>query len=118
MSKRIVVVDDSNLMRNRVSQCLADAGYEVVGKGKDGGEAVELYSLLKPDAVTLDITMRGKDGIAAAEEILKLDPKANIIFYTLLDIPNLAARMNSINARKVVRKGDEKDLLRTLEGLG
>lgn len=118
MPKRVLVVDDSNLMRNRVSQCLVDAGYEVVGKGKDGGEAVELYSQLRPDVVTLDITMRGKDGIAAAEEILGLDSEATIIFYTLLDIPNLAQRLKGLAFRKVVRKGDEEDLLRTLELIG
>lgn len=118
MSKRVLVVDDSNLMRNRISQCLTDAGYEVVGKGKDGGEAVDLYSRMRPDVVTLDITMRGIDGIAAAEEILKLDSKAVIIFYTLLDMPNLAARINGLGVRKVIRKGDEEDLLKTLGSLG
>ncbi len=118
MSKRILVVDDSNLMRNCVSQCLTAAGYEVVGKGRDGGEAVELYSRLKPDVVTLDVTMRGKDGITAAEEILKLDSKAIIILYTLLDIPKLAARIDGLEIRKVIRKGDEEELLKTLDLIG
>ena len=116
--KRILVVDDSNLMRNRVSQCLTDAGYDVVGKGKDGGEAIDLYCQLKPDLVTLDVTMRGKDGIYAAQEILRLDPDANIIFYTLLDIPDLTARINGLGVRKVIRKGDEIELLKTLALLG
>lgn len=117
MQKRIVVIDDSNLMRNRICQCLADAGHDVVGKGKDGSEAVELYKRLRPDIVTLDVTMRGKDGITAAEEILALDPEAAIIFYTLLDLPNIADRMARVGAKKVVRKGDEDELLRTLDAL-
>lgn len=113
--KRILVIDDSNLMRNRISQCLTEAGHEVVGKGKDGSEAVELYSKLQPDVVTLDVTMRGKDGISAALEILKLDSRASIIFYTLLDNPSLAARIERMEVTKVVRKGDEGELLRALE---
>jgi len=117
MAKRVVVIDDSNLMRNRISQCLTDAGHEVVGKGKDGSEAIYLYSRLRPDVVTLDITMRGKDGIAAAREILEYDSKAAIIFYTLLDIPNLAARIESVKVRNVVRKGDEDELLRVLDSI-
>lgn len=117
MSKRIVVIDDSNLMRNRICQCLADAGHEVVGKGKDGSDAVDLYKRLRPDAVTLDVTMRGKDGITAAEEILAMDANAAIIFYTLLDVPNIAEKMASVGAKKVVRKGDEEDLLRALDAV-
>ena len=88
----------------------------MVGKGKDGDEAVDLYRRLRPDAVTLDITMRGKDGITAAEEILRLDSNAVIIFYTLLDMPDLAARTNGIG-KKLIRKGDEEELLRVLEAI-
>jgi two-component system, chemotaxis family, chemotaxis protein CheY len=117
MSKRILVVDDSNLMRNRISQCLIDAGHEVVGKGKDGSEAVELYRQLHPDVVTLDVTMRGKDGIAAAREILQLDSRASIIFYTLLDIPNLSAQIQRIEVKRVIRKGDEGELLKALDAI-
>ncbi len=117
MPKRILVVDDSNLMRNSICQCLIKAGHEVVGKAREGGEAVELYRRLKPDAVTLDITMRGKDGIKAAEEILEIDPDAAIIFYTLLDIPNLAARIDRLKVRQVIRKGDEVELLKVLDAI-
>ncbi len=117
MSKRILVVDDSNLMRHRIVQCLSDAGYEVVAKAKDGNEAVELYQQWRPDAVTMDITMRGKDGITAAREILEWDPSASIILYTLLDTAAMAAQVAQLAVKKVVRKGDEADLLATLAAL-
>jgi two-component system chemotaxis response regulator CheY len=117
MPKRILVVDDSNLLRNAISRCLINAGHEVVGKGKDGDEAVDLYRRLRPDAVTLDITMRGKDGISAAEEILQLDSRAAIIFYTLLDIPDLPARTSRLGVRNVIRKGAEEELLRALDAI-
>lgn len=117
MSKRILVVDDSNLMRHRIIQCLNEAGYEVVGKAKDGNEAVELYEQLQPDVVTMDITMRGKDGITAAREILSSDPQAAIIFYTLLDSAVTASQIAQLAVKKVVRKGDEAELLQTLAAL-
>lgn len=117
MSKRILVVDDSNLMRHRIIQCLTNAGYEIVGKAKDGDEAVELYRALKPEVVTMDVTMRGKDGITAAKEILTFDPKAAIILYTLLDTQNLAIDTNEVTIKKIIRKGDEDELLQTLASL-
>ena len=118
MSKRVLVVDDSNLMRHRIVQCLNEAGYEVVGKAKDGNEAVELYEQLQPDVVTMDITMRGKDGIAAAKDILASDPDATIIFYTLLDVSSLVERIQKLPVKDVIRKGDEATLLRTLSAMG
>jgi two-component system chemotaxis response regulator CheY len=117
MPKRILVIDDSNLLRNAISRCLINAGHDVVGKGKDGDEAVDLYRQLHPDAVTLDITMRGKDGITAAEEILQMDSKAVIIFYTLLDMPNLAEKTNRIGVSNVIKKGDEEELLKAIDAL-
>ncbi len=115
MSKRILVVDDSNLMRHRISQCLEDAGHKVVGKAKDGEESIVLYRETRPDVVIMDITMRGKDGITAAQEILSFDPEASIIFYTLLDTSiKLAERLDKIAVKKLIRKGDEDGLLRTL----
>lgn len=119
MSKRVLVVDDSNLMRHRISQCLEDAGHRVVGKAKDGVEAVELYQQVHPDVVTMDITMRGKDGITAAQEILAFDSNASIVFYTLLDsLTNLSARLQEVTVKKLIRKGDEEDLLKTLASMG
>ncbi len=117
MSKRVLVVDDSGLMRHRIVQCLTDAGHEVVGKAKDGSEAVDLYRTLRPDVVTMDVTMRGKDGITAAMEILDLDRSASIIFYTLLDSPLMTARIQKVPVKKLVRKGDEEELLHTLESM-
>src|SRR5690242_12768206 len=96
MSKRVLVVDDSNLMRHVIVKCLTDAGHEVVGKAKDGNEAVDLYRDARPDVVTMDITMRGRDGISAAKEILAIDPKASIIFYTLLDAPEMVDRIGQL----------------------
>jgi two-component system chemotaxis response regulator CheY len=118
MSKRVLVVDDSNFMRHRMVQCLTEAGHQVVGKAKDGNEAVELYRQARPDVVTMDITMRGKDGIAAAQDILASDPDATIIFYTLLDVSSLVERIQKLPVKDVIRKGDEATLLRTLSAMG
>lgn len=57
MSKRILIVDDAAFMRMMIKDILVKNGFEVVGEAQDGVEAVEKYAELKPDLVTLDITM-------------------------------------------------------------
>jgi two-component system chemotaxis response regulator CheY len=85
MGIRVLVVDDSGFMRKRIVEELKAQGHSVVGEAKGGNEAVELYRTLRPDLVTMDITMRDKDGITAAKEILSEDPDANILFLTILN---------------------------------
>lgn len=84
MAKRILVVDDANFMRMIVKDTLAPQGFEICGEASNGNEAVQQYADLKPDLVTMDITMREKDGVEAAREILARDPNARIVMVTAL----------------------------------
>ncbi len=72
---RVLVVDDSALMRKLIADMLRSApGIEVVGSARDGFEAVELAGRLKPDVITLDVEMPGKTGLEALPEILEVCP--------------------------------------------
>jgi two-component system chemotaxis response regulator CheY len=84
MNKSVLVVDDSTFMRKRIISKLTAMGYSICGEAKNGNEAIELYDNLKPDLVTMDITMRGKDGLAASKEILSKYPDATIVILTML----------------------------------
>jgi two-component system, chemotaxis family, protein-glutamate methylesterase/glutaminase len=66
---RILVADDSALMRRILSRALEDAGLEVVGTAADGDEALAQCAALRPDAMTLDLHMPGKDGIAVLRDM-------------------------------------------------
>jgi two-component system chemotaxis response regulator CheY len=79
MAKRALVVDDAAFMRMMLKDILTKANYEIVGEAANGQEAVDKYQELKPDFVTMDITMPVKDGIQAIKEIIKIDPNAKII---------------------------------------
>jgi len=57
MGKAILIVDDAAFMRMMIKEILTKNGFEVVGEAGDGVEAVEKYNELKPDLVTMDITM-------------------------------------------------------------
>jgi two-component system chemotaxis response regulator CheB len=72
---RVVIVDDSLVAREMLSQILSsDAGIEVVGSAKDGREGTEMVAALKPDLVTMDIHMPKMDGLAAVEHIMAYTP--------------------------------------------
>lgn len=63
---KVLVVDDSAFMRNALSRMIQDTpGMQVVGKGRNGKEALDQVRALKPDLVTLDIEMPEMDGLTA-----------------------------------------------------
>lgn len=81
---KILIVDDSLLLRNIIKNELSFEGYEIVAEAKDGEDAIKKYESHKPDLVTMDITMDGMNGLDAAEHILKSHPKAKIIMVSAL----------------------------------
>ena len=115
MSKRILIVDDSSMMRKMISKILLPGGHTIVGEAKNGAEAVELYKTLEPDLVTMDITMRGMDGFTAAQEILSFDDKAQIIFLSNLDKDKYAPDAQSLGAVGYVNKHKSRELLDIIE---
>lgn len=78
----VLVVDDSLIMRRNISKIIESLGHRVVGEAKDGLESITLYSKLKPDLVTMDITMPEMDGITAVKELKKIDKNVKIIMVT------------------------------------
>ena len=85
MTRRVMVVDDSMLMRQMIRDILKATGWEVVGEASNGAEAVRLYSELRPDVVTLDIVMPGTDGLYALERIVRADPEAKVVVVSALN---------------------------------
>lgn len=104
MGKRILIVDDATFMRMMVKNILVPRGFEIAGEAANGIEAVEKYVELKPDLVTMDITMREKDGIEAAREIIQRDPDARIIMVTALGQEKMLLDSFQIGVRDFVVK--------------
>ena len=80
----MMIVDDAAFMRMMIRKILESAGHEVAGEAVDGDDAVAKYTILKPDLVTMDITMPNKDGIAATKDIRAIDPKAKILMTSAM----------------------------------
>lgn len=84
VANRILIVDDAAFMRMMIKDILSKNGFEVVGEAADGVQAIEKYSELRPDLVTMDITMPEMDGITALKEIKKMDTNAKIIMCSAM----------------------------------
>ncbi len=99
---RVVVVEDEGLIRMDVVATLQEAGYEVVGEGADGEEAIKLATELEPDLVVMDIKMPKLDGISAAEKIGEL--KIPVVLLTAFSQADLVARAAEAGAMAYVTK--------------
>ena len=80
---RLLIVDDAAFMRMMLSD-MVDGHHEVCGVAGDGLEAIEKYKELKPDIVTMDITMPNMHGIDAMREILDFDRNAKVLICSAI----------------------------------
>jgi two-component system, chemotaxis family, chemotaxis protein CheY len=104
MSKRVLIADDSILMRKMVGDSLTDDGWEVVGEAANGEQAVQQYCRLKPDAVTMDIVMPGTDGLYALEHIMLFDPEAKVVVVSALNQTKLISEAIRKGAQDFIAK--------------
>ena len=82
---RLLIADDSPIMRRNLTTILQQAGYTVAAEAANGAEAVNAYRKHRPDLVTMDITMPVMDGIEAVKRILAESPNARIIVISAFD---------------------------------
>jgi two-component system chemotaxis response regulator CheY len=101
---RILITDDAMFMRRMLADLLVEAGHEVVGEAGSGKEALQLYQVLKPDIVTLDVVMPGESGVEAARAILALDPQARILMVSSISQQETVGEALKAGARAYIIK--------------
>ena len=106
---RILVVDDAAFMRMMIKDSLSKNGFEVVGEAENGQIAVEKYKELKPDLVTMDITMPELDGIGAVKEIKKINPAAVIVMCSAMGQQSMVIEAIQAGARDFIVKPFQAD---------
>ncbi len=100
----VLVIDDDFNTVEVFSEFLEISDINVIGKGYDGKEAVELYSQLKPDIVFLDVMMPNYDGFYALENIRKINPNAVVMMVTADLTSETQDRLEKLKANSIVYK--------------
>lgn len=81
---KLMIVDDSNVMRRRIERSQQIDRLEVVGLASNGFEALELFRRTNPDVVTMDITMPEMDGIECVGRLVRMKPHVLILVVSAL----------------------------------
>jgi len=115
MGKKVLIVDDAAFMRMMLKDILTKNGYEVVGEAENGAKAVEKYGELKPDLVTMDITMPEMDGISALKNIRSIDSNAKVVMCSAMGQQAMVIEAIQAGARDFIVKPFQAD--RVLEAV-
>lgn len=112
---RVLIVDDASFMRMAIKDIITKAGHEVVAEANNGNAAVNKYKEVKPDIVTMDITMPEMNGIEAVKAIRQFDPEANIIMCSAMGQQAMVVDAVKAGAKDFIVKPFDKD--KVLESL-
>ncbi|WP_305037420.1 response regulator [Gracilibacillus salinarum] len=81
---QVLIVDDAAFMRMQLKNIFTNLGHEVIGEAANGQEAAQLYEELKPEIVSMDITMPEMNGVEATKIIKAKDANAKIIMCSAM----------------------------------
>lgn len=101
---KLLIVDDSNIMRRAIEKYAAPLGLELIGTAGNGREALLLFEQLRPDLVTLDITMPLMDGLSCLYEMMKINPHAKVIVISALSDQATGLKALKLGARSFLPK--------------
>jgi len=110
----ILIVDDSDTRLAQLRKILTDMEQDVVGAAHDGGEAVQRYRELRPDAVIMDLIMPRMNGLDALREILRFDPDAVVVMASSMRSPESALECRRNGARYYLHKPFEPAVVRAV----
>jgi len=102
--QRVLIVDDSPVMRQMLVKIFKDEGFEVAGEAVDGAEALEMFDSLKPDLVTLDIVMPKVRGTEVLKHIMGVQPEARVIMASSVSDARTVMHCLKMGARQYIVK--------------
>jgi DNA-binding NarL/FixJ family response regulator len=102
---RLLVVDDHHLVRQALVELLTQAGFEIVGEGADGADAVALAKQLEPDLVLMDLRMPVLGGLDAARLIKDACPATQVVLLSAFESPALEQQAEEAGCFAYLVKG-------------
>lgn len=109
MAKKVLVVDDLEMMRQAIRQTLEGSEVRIVAEAVNGREAVRQYSAHRPDLVILDITMPVMDGLEALRRIKLMDKNAKVIMCSAMSGQKYVLRAIQLGANDFIVKPFKKE---------
>ncbi|MFO1481270.1 MAG: response regulator [Turneriella sp.] len=111
---KILIADDSMMVRRILEKFAQKLNLEIVGTAGNGKEAVRLFGELKPDLVSLDITMPEMDGLSAMKQILAIKPDAKVVIISAVNSKDMIVQALNGGAKAyVVKPFDEAKIVET-----
>ena len=112
---KILIADDSMMVRRILERFMDKLNLEIAGSAANGKEAVEMYEKLKPDIVTLDITMPEMDGLSAMKQILAINPAARVIIVSAVNSKDMIVQALNGGAKAyIVKPFTEAQIVETI----
>ena len=104
MNGSVIIIDDDEDILELLTEYLLLENFDVVGRGTDGLQAVNLYTEHTPDFIIMDIAMPNYDGLYGLENIKKLNPNAIVIILTGNSDKSITHKITQLNATKILEK--------------
>ena len=114
---RFLLADDSRYVRTAIKQAVAVLGGEVVGEATTGSAAIDQFVRLRPNFVTMDLSMPGVSGVDAVKSILQIDPQANIIVISGADLEEVREEIFNLGIKIFITKPFDPELVAEIIGL-
>lgn len=119
MAYKVLIIDDSPVLRIMLGEMLKALGHTIVGEADSGASGLKAFRDLRPELVTLDISLPDENGLQVLEKIRKVDPAARVIVVTGNDQKSIVDKASSLRALGVLHKPfDEGELQAMLEKAG
>ena len=109
---KVLIVDDSDLVRVRLKNILVDNGHlEIVGEARNSSEAIQKTKELHPDIVILDIKIPGENGIEVLKKIKKYELPSKVIMLTNYPYPQYKQKCKELGAELFLQKSNDFEML-------
>ncbi|MBI1823633.1 MAG: response regulator [Nitrospirae bacterium] len=119
VKKKVLIIDDSEFVRNKLKNILEGMNFEVVGVAEDGLKGINQYRELRPDIVTIDMVMPSYlKGLDCLRILKKLDPDLTAIMVTSVSDQKTVLQCIREGAKNYILKPfDEKKIKEVMEDL-
>ncbi len=112
-----LLADDSRFVRTCLTQVVKIVGGEILGEATTGSEAIEMFAQLRPNFVTMDLSMPGISGVDAIQRIRQIDPDVNIVVISGVNLEEVRTELFDLGVKIFITKPFDPTLVAEIIGL-